>query len=125
MSSFVQAQFKKKFKKVLYDDDETYSSDDDYDFNLKSNINIQSISQEDNSSDDEDSIPNVTASGKSQFHGMRVFDTVCPSLRNSYFHVKIDGNKKYIHKQTACWLLTDDKASLSADRLKRVQQSSR
>ena len=32
VSSFVRAQFTKKFKKVSYDDVETYSSDVEYDY---------------------------------------------------------------------------------------------
>jgi hypothetical protein len=61
--------------------------------------------------DDEDGVTYVSANGKSQFHGMRVFDIISPSFSNSYFLIEIDGNKKYIHKQTACWLLTDGKAT--------------
>jgi hypothetical protein len=126
ISSFVQGQFKQKYKNVWYDDEEVYSSDDDDDaYKLKYNVSLLPKSGEDDSSEDEDNLPNVSANGKSQFHGMIIFDTISPSLSNSYFRVEIDGNQKYIHKQTACWLLTDEKASLSADRLKRVQQASR
>ena len=75
--------------------------------------------------EDEDDMPSVSSSGKSQFRGMRVFDTVSPASVGSYFRLEIDGKRKYTHKQTACWLLTDVKAELSADRLKRVQQTSR
>ncbi len=37
------------------------------------------------------------------------------------YRVTVQNN---IHKQTVCWFLTDSNTSLSADRLKRVQQSS-
>jgi len=94
VSSFVRTQFEKKFKKVSYDDTQTYSSEDD------------------------DDISSFSASGKQQFQGMRIFDNISPSVSNSYFKVDIDGKKQFIHKQTACWLLADSKASLSADRLK-------
>ncbi len=70
--------------------------DDDYDYSLKYNVNLLSKSEE-----DEDGAPYVSANGKSQLHGMRVFDTISPSLSNCYFRVETDGNKKYLHKQTA------------------------
>ncbi|CAF4750007.1 unnamed protein product [Rotaria socialis] len=50
--------------------------------------------EEEDTADDEDNLSSVSTSGKTHFHGMK----------------------------TACWLLTDEKASLSADRVKRVQQ---
>jgi hypothetical protein len=77
--------------------------------------------EEEHTSDDEENVSSVSASGKTHFHGMRVYDNI-PSQSKSYFCVEIDGKKNFLHKQTACWLLTDEKASLSADRVKRVQQ---
>jgi hypothetical protein len=43
-----------------------------------------------------------------------------PILAKSYFIVNINGTKKYLHKQTAAWILSNDKSTLSSDRLKRV-----
>ncbi|CAF4170964.1 unnamed protein product [Rotaria sp. Silwood2] len=54
--------------------------------------------------------------------GMRVFDTVRPELAKLYFEVELDGKTKFIHKQTACWILTENKAALSNDRLTRMMQ---
>ena len=121
VSSFVRSQFNKKYKNVSYDDNEIYSSDDEY--NYKYEIDSSGNIEEDTSEDE--NISSVSASGKSQFHGMRVFDNIPPSLSKSYFSVEIDGKKKFIHKQTACWLFTDEKSVLSADRIKRVQQANR
>ena len=88
-------------------------------------INTVADSDDDSSCDDEtENVSSISANSKSQFHGMRVYDTIPSSLAKSYFHVEIDGKRKYIHKQTACWLLTDTDSRLSADRLRRVQQSS-
>jgi hypothetical protein len=56
------------------------------------------------------------------FPGVRIFDSINPAKSSSYFKVQIDRKRKFIHKQTACWLFTDDKKSLSADRLRRVIQ---
>ncbi|CAF1042870.1 unnamed protein product [Adineta steineri] len=125
VSSFVRTQFENKFKKISYDDSQTYSSDEESSEYLKSNVDLSPRSDDHCSSEDDDYIPSLSANGKQQFHGMRIFDNVSPSVSNSYFKVDIDGKKQFIHKQTACWLLADGKANLSADRLKRVQQSSR
>ncbi|CAF3897594.1 unnamed protein product [Rotaria sp. Silwood1] len=125
VSSFARSQFEKKSKIVSYDEYETYSSDDEPNDDPDVDANLLLKDEEENSSEDEDNLSSISASGRSQFHGMRVTDTVSPSLSSSYFCVEIDGKKKYMHKQTACWLLTDDKAVLSSDRLKRVQQSNR
>ncbi|CAF4106901.1 unnamed protein product [Rotaria sp. Silwood2] len=126
VSSFVRTQFEKKFKTISADSSQIYSSDDESDDESESDVYMLSKPEEYSSSEDEtDDVPQITTNGKSQFRGMRVFDTISPSLTNSFFCVEIDGKKKYVHKQTACWLLTDKKPILSADRLKRVQQSSR
>ena len=57
-----------------------------------------------------------------QFSGIRVFDTIRPELTKSYFEVEISHERKYIHKQTACWILTENKSALSNDRLTRVME---
>ena len=49
-------------------------------------------------------------------------DKINPDLKDSYFLVNIDGKKKYLHKSTATWYLTDEKHKLSSDRLNRVMQ---
>ena len=121
VSSFVRSQFNRKYKNVSYDDNEVYSSDDEYDY--KYEIDSSANREEEDTSEDEENVFSVSASRKSQFHGMRVFDNIPPSLSKSYFAVKIDGKKKFIHKQTACRLFTDEKSLLSADRIKRVQQA--
>ena len=54
------------------------------------------------------------------FTGTRIVDSINPALKNSYFQVQINTKTKFIHKQTACWLLTDKASRLSADRLSRV-----
>ncbi len=59
---------------------------------------------------------------KKDFVGIKVLNTVEPYVEDSYFKVKINDETKYIHKQSGCWLLTDEKTKLSNDRLLRVQQ---
>ena len=57
------------------------------------------------------------------FQGMRVFDSINPSLAQSYFVITIDNKKRYLHKQTAAWILSNEKCTLSSDRLKRVMSN--
>jgi hypothetical protein len=66
------------------------------------------------SSADERKIDNMT------FNGMHIFSTIDSALKSSYFQVQIDEKTKFIHKETACWLLIDKASRLPADRLSRV-----
>ena len=61
---------------------------------------------------------------KTNFNGIKIHDHIQPSMNDSYFKVDING-QKFIHKQSACWLLTDRNNHLSNDRLSRVIQTSR
>ncbi|CAF2007754.1 unnamed protein product [Rotaria magnacalcarata] len=73
----------------------------------------------DTMNDDEEDILN---SKKSDFNGIRIFDNINPDLKRSYFKVKINESIKYLHKQSACWLLSNNITKLSNDRLSRVMQ---
>ena len=56
---------------------------------------------------------------------MRIYENINPDHADSYFKVAREGNSKeiYLHKQTACWLLTDKKNISSSGRRIRVQQT--
>ena len=130
VSSFARSHFERKIKKVSCDDHSSDSSsdDDDDEMNITSTSHESSqwIFREESSSENEaERESHLSADGKCEFSGMRIVDEISPSLAKSYFCVDMDDKKRYIHKQTACWLLTDAKTQLSADRLTRVQQSSR
>ena len=117
---------RKKSQTANYNENQNCSSDNESSYNSDSDVNMSSKSGEESSSRDETEVVSSFSGGsKSKFHGMRVFDTIPPSHINSYFLVEIDEKKKYIHKQIACWLLTDKKTGLSVDRPRRVQQLSR
>jgi hypothetical protein len=75
--------------------------------------------QDDPISDDEEDILNST---KSDFNGIRIVDNINSDFRQSYFKVKINGNIKYLHKQSAYWLISNNVTKLSSDRLSRVRQ---
>ena len=103
VSSFVRARFDRKFKKVSYDDDESYLSDnDESSYKFRSDINTAADLDDDSSCDDEtENVSSISASGKSQFHGMTVCDTIPSSLAKSYFRVELDGKKKFTNRQPA------------------------
>ncbi|CAF4482937.1 unnamed protein product [Rotaria socialis] len=61
---------------------ESYSSNDESDKELETKVNSSSTSGDD-SSEDENDLPGISSSGKHQFNGMRVTDTISPSLTNS------------------------------------------
>ena len=75
--------------------------------------------------DEEGNQENSIQSKKTNFNGMKIFNDVEAGKRDSYFKININGSVKYIHKQSACWLLTDNRSHLSSDRLSRVIQTSR
>ena len=57
---------------------------------------------------------------KETFQGMKIFDKIDPMKKNNYFHIMINNQPKYLHKQTAARLLSTSKNCLSSDRLSRV-----
>ena len=62
---------------------------------------------------------------KTSFGGLNIKDSVPGDQEKSYFKLKINDMNKFLHKSTACYLLTRDNNSLSADRLSRVIQTSK
>ncbi|CAF1373305.1 unnamed protein product [Didymodactylos carnosus] len=98
------------------DSDTEETNNDDDDKNVTSN----------SSSDNEDEVENesLTTIGN-EFSGMRIVNEIKPNQQDSYFQVKINDSVKYLHKQTACWLLTHKNSRLSTDRLSRVIQTGR
>jgi hypothetical protein len=83
-------------------------------------INLDADVDQDDTSDDYD-----MTTIKKNFDGMKILDDFDISRRDCYFKLKINNCYKYIHKQSASWLLTDGNMRLSNDRLSRVIQSSR
>ena len=99
-----------------FDSDDSSSDEDD-------TITEYDPDNEDSLDDEDDDSPSnqLTNVSAATFKGMRVFDSINTALAKSYFIVNINGTRKYLHKQTAAWLLSKDKVSLSSDRLKRVR----
>ena len=107
-------------------DDEEYD-EDDYLINNKeliSNISMDHQSLSDSFDDDEDDGEGIN-SKRSDFNGMKIVDNINLEQKTCYLKIKINGKVKYIHKQTACWILTDENERLPADRLFRVMKTSK
>jgi hypothetical protein len=64
-------------------------------------------------------------SSKTNFPGIKISDKILSHLKDSYFKIKINENWRYLHKQSACWLLADTSGRLSTDHLSRVIEASR
>jgi len=82
--------------------------------------------EEEEEEEEEEGLPHVLLdSSGASFKGMRVKESIEPTQSNSFFKVRRENDTAdvYIHKQTACWILTNEKFSLSSDRLKRVTQT--
>ncbi|CAF4834634.1 unnamed protein product, partial [Rotaria sp. Silwood2] len=108
------------------DDDDDDDNDDDNGTAADLNINDGFSSNDDYDDEDEqDNTRNLINTTKEEFSGMKVLSTVQSHIEHSYFKVKINDDTKYMHKQTACWLLTGEKSKISSDRLLRVQQTNK
>jgi hypothetical protein len=81
-----------------------------------------------NTDDEEEDEGNVVANNvphteQKKFNGCRIYDKINTQQSKKYLlRIRIGSSYKFIHKQTACWLLTTDKQRLSSDRLIRVQK---
>ncbi|CAF4628340.1 unnamed protein product [Rotaria socialis] len=136
LSKYVFTQLSSRSKMFDYST-QIINDDDDNEFDLEDEEEEEEEEDDDDNSDiinqlnndvifDEDDDNNCTMTTiKSNFNGMKIFDEIETGRRDSYFKLKINDKYKYIHKQSACWLLTDKNTRLSNDRLSRVIQSSR
>ena len=103
--------------------DPDFDSDSDDSSGEEDEDAIKNCADDEESTEDVEDYPpdHLFNISSTTFQGMRVFDSINPTLAKSYFIVDINGTKKYIHKQTAAWLLSSDKSTLSSDRLQRVR----
>lgn len=74
--------------------------------------------------DDDVDEKDMLTSTKSEFNGIRIVDDIDPNSKQSYFRIKLNDKIKYLHKQSACWLLANKITKLSSDRLSRCKQQS-
>ncbi|CAF5190222.1 unnamed protein product, partial [Rotaria magnacalcarata] len=92
----------------LNEEDESSDSENESDEMLDSESDVDSEDQE--YDDQEHEASTISSDGISNdldginFSGMRIFDKVRPELEKSYFELEINRKKKFMHKQTACWI---------------------
>ncbi|CAF3076569.1 unnamed protein product [Rotaria socialis] len=133
LSQFIKTILSKASSKMVdykEDDDSNYDSDDD---EFKDNENgLATFDDEDQMlsstfDEDEEREGNITANGLSNesqqnFKGCRIFNKINQQQINKYFRISVDSSVKYIHKHSACWLLSTSKNRLSSDRLECVKE---
>ena len=107
--------------KGIFDNFSQENDDDDDDWQICE-------AEADNESDDDDIISILQHhddldSLQPTFHTVRVCDNVPPHLLQSNFKVRINHKDKFIHKSTACWILTEQNRKLSSDRTRRVTEA--
>ncbi|CAF1358814.1 unnamed protein product [Rotaria sp. Silwood1] len=105
------------------DDDDNETTDD---LNMDDDNNDSFSSNADYTAEDEqEDTDNSINTTKNEFAGIKICSKVESDTEHCYFKVTINDDTKYLHKQTACWLLTEEKSKLSNDRLLRVQQANK
>ncbi|CAF3799774.1 unnamed protein product [Rotaria sp. Silwood1] len=101
-----------------YDEDDYLNNSDE----LITNVHENSQSLNDSFDDDEQESMN---SIKTDFDGVKILDDIKMEQKDCYFKIKINDKIKYMHKQTACWILMNINGKISSDRLSRVIQTSK
>ena len=108
------------------DEDDEDEDEDDEDEDDEDEEDTEDDTEDEHSEDEEQDLSHVLLdSSNASFRGMRVKESIDQSQSDSFFKVRRENDTTdvYIHKQTACWVLTNEKLSLSSDRLTRVTQS--
>ena len=132
LSKYVFSMMNKTSRMINYSSPAESNIDDEFGLDEDNEDNTEESDEVDRSSNDipldtqaisdSDDEEDVINSMKSDFTGIRIADDINPALRQSYFKVKLNERIRYLHKQSACWLLQSDVPKLSCDRSSRVQQ---
>ena len=108
-------------------DADDYTGDDPAIYGSSENVAASDHSDENGEDDptgeEENLVKDLSKVRQQNFQGCRVYDKVSATKAFKFFRIRVGNSIKYVHKQTACWLLTDGKNRLSSDRLVRVRQS--
>ena len=108
----------------------TNSTARDAEFNNDEQEEDEQSSGDENNSDEYDEpiqideldchvLPNVSSS---RINVMHIFDSIDSYRLESFFNVEVDGQKKYMYKQTGNWYFSKTKPLLSSNRLNRVRE---
>jgi hypothetical protein len=120
LSSYVFQQMNSNSKMFDYSTQTMRDDSDEEDDGRSDDGHNANISSDDEEDDKDDGLETV----KVCFDGMRIRDRIDPRLHDSYFKMKINGQQKFMHKQSACWLFKDKVMQLSKDLLSRLIQTS-
>ena len=137
ISLYMYNHFNKSTKEVNYS---TIITSDESESQYRSDSDENSAEDEDENQVDTPDLDEVECSGGDELEDnddidassenvnekskkMRGFcDSINPDLQDSYFLMDVDGKRKYLHKSTAIWYLTDEKLKSSSDRVNRVME---
>jgi hypothetical protein len=134
LSTFMRKILNRSSSKIIdYTIDNNSSDEDSDEENLynasgtSDELNNEDQFSPNNTDDEEEDEGNVVANNvphteQKKFNGCRIYDKINTQQSKKYLRIRIGSSYKFIHKQTACWLLTTDKQRLSSDRLIRVQK---
>ncbi|CAF2975844.1 unnamed protein product [Rotaria sp. Silwood2] len=123
VSTFVRIQIEQKSRTTDHSENWNEYSDDESDFEGENTSDEFDVNTENSSDDEIEQLPINSSGNTSQFKVVRIFNEIPNSQMISYFRIKLNESDKFMHKQIACWLLTDNKPTFSVDRLQRVQQA--
>jgi hypothetical protein len=76
----------------------------------------------DHETTDKDDDEDLCTFTKPKFVRKQIVDAINLTLKDSYFTIKINETTKFVHKQSACWLLSTNIIKLSSDRLSHAMQ---
>jgi hypothetical protein len=116
LSNYAKALFEDRA--ILDEFSQEVNDDDDH--------QIYELENNENNLEEEYSMldyPDDANASEATLRTTRVCDNVPAHLSQSYFKVRINDKYKFIHKSTACWVLTEQNQKLSSDRTRRVTQT--
>ncbi|CAF3163399.1 unnamed protein product [Rotaria socialis] len=122
LKMIIVAYIEKTTTIVENDDNDADGDETTTDLNMNEDNDDSSINNGYTDEDEQNNTQYLINTTKKDFSGVKVADKVEPHIEHSYFKVKFNHDTQFLHKQTACWLLTEEKSKLSNDRLLRVQQ---
>ncbi|CAF1124164.1 unnamed protein product [Adineta ricciae] len=134
LSQFMKISLQKSSSKVIDYTEDVDSDEDDIEDQYGDEENDSETLGSDNQMSTDNIIDDAEEDGcvlatdlseieRKNFDGCRIYDNINPQQIKKYFHIRIGTSYKYIHKQTACWLLSNSRDRPSSDRLLRVQKS--
>lgn len=122
LNTFMKSILNKSRSKIIdytADNDSSDEESDEEDLSNTSDAGDQLLLDDDDDDDEEEqedegnsSATNLPNPVQEKFNGCRIYDTIDPRHSKKYLRIRIGSSYKFVHKQTACWLLTTDKLQI-------------